>query len=186
MPKKKKTSIKSALRSKIGEFDRIDKAVNKHISDSDLLSEFTISENRKFMIAQAQTMAQQERNRLIMLESVDRVFAAKDEANHEFLPKADERNSGCNAPSGQPTKAQLIASPSISEKTRSPSISEKTLIRIMDQAGVERRLNDIEPKMRRFWPDEIDRMIVALEKGNFNQHEELIKKFLRWASQPKH
>ena len=177
MPKKKKTSIKSALRSKIGEFDRIDKAVNKHISDSDLLGEFTISENRKFMIAQAQTMAQQERNRLIMLESVDRVFAAKDEANHEFLPKADERNSGCNAPSGQPTKAQLIAS---------PSISEKTLIRIMDQAGVERRLNGIEPKMRRFWPDEIDRMIEALENGNFNQHEDLIKKFSRWASQPKH
>ena len=177
MPKKKKTSIKSALRSKIGEFDRIDKAVNKHISDSDLLGEFTISENRKFMIAQAQTMVQQERNRPIMLESVDRVFAAKDEANHEFLPKADERNSGCNAPSGQPTKAQLIAS---------PSISEKTLIRIMDQAGVERRLNGIEPKMRRFWPDEIDRMIEALEKGNFNQHEELIKKFSRWASQPKH
>ena len=178
MPKKKKTSIKSALRSKIGEFDRIDKAVNKHISDSDLLGEFTISENRKFMIAQAQTMVQQERNRPIMLESVDRVFAAKDGANHEFLPKADERNSGCNAPSGQPTKAQLVASPN--------SISEKTLRRIMDQAGVERRLNGIEPKMRRFWPDEIDRMIAALEKGNFNQSAELIKKFSRYGSHPKH
>jgi len=129
------------------------------------------------MVAQAERMAQQDHHRLQILESTDRMIDRSRGANHEFLPKADERNSGCNAPSGQPTKAQLIAS---------PSISEKTLIRIMDQAGVERRLNGIEPKMRRFWPDEIDRMIVALEKGNFNQHEELIKKFLRWASQPKH
>ena len=135
------------------------------------------SEHCAFMVAQAERMAQQEHHRLQILESTDRMIDRSRGANHEFLPKADERNSGCNAPSGQPTKAQLIAS---------PSISEKTLIRIMDQAGVERRLNGIEPKMRRFWPDEIDRMIEALEKGNFNQHEELIKKFSRWASQPKH
>lgn len=153
------------------------------------------SEHCAFMVAQAERMAQQEHHRLQILESTDRMIDRSRGANHEFLPKADERNSGCNAPSGQPTKAQLIASPSISEKTLSLSISkkalslsisEKTLIRIMDQAGVERRLNGIEPKMRRFWPDEIDRMIEALEKGNFNQHEELIKKFSRWASQPKH
>ncbi len=135
------------------------------------------SEHCAFMVAQAERIAQQDHHRLQILESTDRMIDRSRGANHEFLPKADERNSGCNAPSGQPTKAQLIAS---------PSISEKTLIRIMDQAGVERRLNGIEPKMRRFWPDEIDRMIEALEKGNFNQHEELIKKFSRWASQPKH
>ena len=144
------------------------------------------SEHCAFMVAQAERMAQQDHHRLQILESTDRMIDRSRGANHEFLPKADERNSGCNAPSGQPTKAQLIASPSISEKTLSPSISEKTLIRIMDQAGVERRLNGIEPKMRRFWPNEIDRMIEALENGNFNQHEDLIKKFSRWASQPKH
>lgn len=156
----------------------------KKVSDAEM------RRNRDFMAAQTERMEQQERNRRLSIESVDRVFGAsqsKAETAHRVIVKHEssdgENNNGGdneieaegNAPVSQPTMWNFIS-------LKECIISEDTFRRIRVAAKVQKKLNGVKPRERRYSQSEVGHLIGALRSGKFNNANILIEGWSKWAT----
>ena len=156
----------------------------KKVSDAEM------RRNRDFMAAQTERMEQQERNRRLSIESVDRVFGAwqsKAETAHRVIVKHEssdgENNNGGdneieaegNAPVSQPTMWNF-------KSLKECIISDDTFRRIRVAAKVRKKLNGVKPRERRYSQSEVGHLIGALRSGKFNNANILIEGWSKWAT----